>query len=90
MIRYAVVIERGKTTYGAFSPDLPGCVSVGDSPEEALANFKLAVELHLEGLAEDGDPIPEPTCTVDYVEVQGPSPAEEAVVPTQHKKRRRA
>lgn len=58
---YAVVIEKGETSYGAYVPDLPGCVAVGDTKEEVEALIKEAVELHLEMMREEGLPVPEPT-----------------------------
>ena len=68
-MRYAVVIEEGERNYSAYVPDLPGCVSVGDTPEEARAEIREAIEFHLEGMREDGLPIPKPSSTTDYVEV---------------------
>ena len=68
-MRYAVVIERGKRNYGAHVPDVPGCVAVGDTVQEALANIREALEFHFEGMREDGEPIPDPASLVDYVEV---------------------
>lgn len=62
MKRYAVVVERADDGgYGAYSPDVPGCVVVGDSPEEALREYAAALQFHFEGLREDGLPIPEPS-----------------------------
>ncbi len=60
-MRYAVVIERAGKNYSAYVPDLPGCVSTGCTVEETTRNIQQAIELHLEGMQEDGDPIPEPT-----------------------------
>lgn len=60
MKRYMVVLEKGKDGYGAYVPDLPGCVAVGDSKEEALALIQEAIVLHLEMLREDDWPIPDP------------------------------
>ena len=75
MRRYLVVLEKGESNYGAYLPDLPGCVALGDTPEETLALMREALEAHLAGMAEDGDPIPEPTTTSEYVEVDLPEPA---------------
>ena len=69
MTRYMVVIERGEASWGAHVPDLPGCVAVGESREEVLRLIREAVELHLEGLKQDGLPIPEPTSEGTFVEV---------------------
>lgn len=70
--RYAVIIERGETSYGAYVPDLPGCIAVGKPREEAEGLIREAIEFHLEGMAEDGDPIPEPTTIAINVEVKVP------------------
>jgi predicted RNase H-like HicB family nuclease len=69
MRRYAIVVERADGNYAAYVPDLPGCVANGDTRAEVEAAIKEAIEMHLEGLAEDGRPIPEPSSQVDYVEV---------------------
>ena len=68
-MRYAVVIEKGERNYSAYVPDLPGCVSVGDTLEEARAEIREAIEFHLEGMREDGLPIPKPSSWAEYVEV---------------------
>jgi predicted RNase H-like HicB family nuclease len=70
MRRFAIVIERGENNFSAYVPDLPGCISTGSTVEEIERNIREAIELHLEGMAEDGDPIPEPTTAVSYVELQ--------------------
>lgn len=70
MKQYAVVIEKvPNSNYCAYVLDLPGCVSTGDTLEEMKQNIKEAIEFHLEGLREAGEPIPEPTTQVHYVEV---------------------
>ena len=69
-MRYAIVIEKGERNYSAYVPDLPGCVSVGDTLEEAKAEIREAIEFHLDGMREDGLPIPEPTSRAEYVEVE--------------------
>ena len=58
-MKYTVVIEEGPTSYGAYVPDLPGCVAVADTTEEVSDLIREAVVLHLEKLAEDGLPIPD-------------------------------
>jgi predicted RNase H-like HicB family nuclease len=68
-MRYAVVIEKGERNYSANVPDLPGCVSVGDMPEEVKAEIRQAIEFHLEGMREDGLPTPQPSSRAEYVEV---------------------
>lgn len=62
MSTYAVIIERADDGgYGAWSPDLPGCVALGDTETDALAEMKEAIEFHLEGMRAEGLPIPQPT-----------------------------
>ena len=66
--RYLLVIEGGPpSNYAAFSPDVPGCVATGDDVDECIAQMRDALDFHLEGLVEDGDPIPEPTGPGVYV-----------------------
>jgi predicted RNase H-like HicB family nuclease len=69
MKTYAVVIEKTGTGFGAYVPDLPGCVSTGHTLEETEANIREAIEFHLDGMREDGDPIPEPTTVTLSVEI---------------------
>ena len=68
-MRYAVVFEKGPTSYGAYVPDLPGCVAVADTLEEVERLIQEAIEFHIEGMREDGDTIPEPASTVKEIEV---------------------
>lgn len=68
-MRYAIVIEKTENNYGAWAPDLPGCVAVGDTVEEVEQLMREAIELHLAGMREDGDPIPPATVKVNYVDV---------------------
>jgi predicted RNase H-like HicB family nuclease len=59
---YAVIIERAEDGgYGAWCPDLPGCVALGDTEDEALDEMKKAIEFHIQGMREDGQPVPHPT-----------------------------
>jgi predicted RNase H-like HicB family nuclease len=67
-VRYAIVIEKAQENYSAYVPDLPGCVTTGETIEEIEQNIKEAIALHLEGLREEGLPIPEPTTSCQYVE----------------------
>jgi predicted RNase H-like HicB family nuclease len=67
--RYALVVEPTSTGYSAFSPDVPGCAAVGDTPEETRKNLQEALMAHFEVMREIGEPIPEPRVAVDYVEV---------------------
>lgn len=69
-MRYAVIVEEGDNSFGAHVPDLPGCIAVGDSKEEVLKLIQEAIEFHLAGLREDGQPIPQPSTTIEYVEVR--------------------
>ncbi len=69
--RYPLVIEPTSTGYSAFSPDVPGCAAIGDTPEETRRNFQNALVAHLEAMREIGEQIPEPRVVVDYVEVSG-------------------
>jgi predicted RNase H-like HicB family nuclease len=69
-MKYAVLIEKGNTSYGASVPDLPGCIAVGETLEEVQQLIREAIALHLEGLREEGLPIPEPTTLCEYVELQ--------------------
>lgn len=68
-MRYMVVLEQGPTSYGAYVPDLPGCVAVGESQQEALQLIQEAIEFHLEGLKEEGLLIPLPHSSSTFVEV---------------------
>ncbi len=68
-MRYAIVIERASGNWSAYAPDLPGCVATGSTVEELQERMREAVEMHLEGLREDGIPVPTPQSVVDYVEV---------------------
>jgi len=67
--RYPVIIEKTGTGYSAYSPDVSGCVAVGDSEEETRRSFQDALIAHFEAMREVGEPIPEPHSSVDYVEV---------------------
>jgi len=68
-MQYTVIIEKGPTSYGASVPDLPGCVAVAETRKEVEELIKGAIEMHLEGVREDGLPIPEPTSTAVVVDV---------------------
>ena len=72
-MKYTVLIERGPTNFGAYIPDLPGCVAVADTREEVVALIKEGIVYHLELMQEDGDPIPEPSTTALEVEVELPA-----------------
>jgi predicted RNase H-like HicB family nuclease len=68
-MRYAVVIERAESNFSAYVPDLPGCVTTGDTLEEVERNIREAIAFHLDGLREDGLPIPVPSTVVEYCEL---------------------
>lgn len=68
-MRYTVVIEEGSESFGAYVPDLPGCVAVGETREEAMQLIREAIEFHLEGLREEGAEIPIPHSSAEQVEV---------------------
>jgi predicted RNase H-like HicB family nuclease len=68
-MNYTVVIEQGTSSYGASVPDLPGCIAVGETREETIALIREAIELHVEGLREDGLPVPIPHFSAEAVEV---------------------
>ena len=68
-MKYIVIVEKGASGYGAYVPDLPGCVAAADSRDEVMRLIKEAIELHLEGLRESGQPIPAPSSVGEFVEV---------------------
>jgi len=68
-MRYAIVIEKAESNYAAYVPDLPGCVAAGETVREVEGLIREAIEFHLEGLKEDGLPIPAPSSQVEYVEI---------------------
>ena len=67
-MRYAVVIERAQNNYSAYVPDLPGCVASGATIEEVKREIREAIRFHLEGLRQDGLPIPQPSTVCEYVD----------------------
>jgi predicted RNase H-like HicB family nuclease len=68
-MRYAIVIENAGGNYSAYVPDLPGCIATGDTFAATEQVIREAIEFHLDGLREDGTPIPPPSSRVEYVEV---------------------
>jgi len=68
-MKYAVVIEKAESNYSAYVPDLPGCVAAGRTVSEVEVRIREAIELHLEGLRREGHLLPEPSSSVEYVEV---------------------
>ncbi len=67
-MKYAVVIEKGADSYAAYVPDLPGCIAVGDTFEEVERLIREAIALHIQGIREDGLPVPEPSTRCEYIE----------------------
>ena len=68
-MRYAIVVEKAGNNYSAYAPDLPGCVATGSSVKEAEQEISEAIKFHIDGLREDGLPIPMPSSVVDYLEI---------------------
>jgi predicted RNase H-like HicB family nuclease len=68
-MQYLVVLERGEAGFGAYVPDLPGCIAAGETEDEVLALIREAIEFHLEGLRQHGEPVPVPSSTSANVEV---------------------
>ena len=69
MRRYLIVIERAGDNYSAYSPDIPGCIATGKTVAETEQAMREAIQFHIEGLIEDGEPIPEPQAVAEYVAV---------------------
>lgn len=67
MHRFLIVIERAESNFSAYSPDLPGCVATGETREETGRNMLEAIQLHLEGMREDGLPVPPSTAVAEYL-----------------------
>ncbi len=68
-MRYAVVIERAEGNYAAYVPDLPGCIATGATLADVERSIREAIEFHIDGLRQDGEPIPQPLGQVEYIEV---------------------
>jgi predicted RNase H-like HicB family nuclease len=68
-MRYAIVIEKSENGYGAYVPDLPGCVALGETVDETEVLIKEAMEFHIDGFREDGVEIPKPSAIAEYVEL---------------------
>jgi predicted RNase H-like HicB family nuclease len=73
-MKYAVVYEKTDTGYSAYVPDLPGCVATASTRQKTAVLMHGAIEMHLAGMREDGDPIPKPKTVADYIEI-GPATA---------------
>jgi len=68
-MEYLVVVEHGATSFGAYVPDLPGCVAVGETREEVVRLIRQAVEFHIEGLRQDGLAVPNPSSSIELVSI---------------------
>lgn len=68
-MRYTIVVERAPENFAAYVPDVPGCVAAAETREEVVREIRQALQFHIEGLRESGEPVPEPTSTADVVEV---------------------
>jgi len=68
-MKYLIIIERGETSFGAYVPDLPGCVAVGETEAEVLELIPESIEYHLEGLRDEGSTIPLPHSNFGFIEV---------------------
>jgi predicted RNase H-like HicB family nuclease len=68
-VQYAVIYEKSGNGYAAYVPDLPGCIAAGDTLEEVADLMHTAIEMHLEGMREDGEPIPAPSTWAELVEI---------------------
>ncbi len=75
MYHFLVIIEQGESSYGAYSPDLPGCVAVGTTHEEVERNMREAIEMHIQGMIEDNQPIPISNSEAEYIDVSAPTSA---------------
>jgi predicted RNase H-like HicB family nuclease len=69
LVRYAIVVEQGPTSWGAYVPDLPGCVAAAETREEVLRLIREAIQFHLEEMQNEGLAIPTPSSSAEYVEV---------------------
>jgi predicted RNase H-like HicB family nuclease len=69
-MQYAIIIEQSDSGFGAYVPDLPGCVAAGQSEDEVRELIREAIEFHLDGLREEGQPLPAPSARVEYIDVQ--------------------
>jgi predicted RNase H-like HicB family nuclease len=69
MRRFLIVVEKAANNFSAYSPDLPGCIATGATPEETKARMQTAIAMHVQGLREDRLPIPEPSAIAEYVEI---------------------
>jgi len=69
-MRYAVIVEKGRSSYGAYVPDLPGCIAAAKTKQEVLKLIQEAIRFHIEGLREEGLLLPQPSSSIEYVEIR--------------------
>lgn len=74
-MRYVVIIEKGEKSYGAYIPDLPGCIAVGATVDDVKQQIHEAAQFHIDGMLKDGDAIPEPSSVAAHVDVELNQPA---------------
>ncbi len=74
-MKYAIIIEEGESNYGAYAPDIPGCIGLGSTPERARKDLLDGLAGHLRLMAQDGDAMPTASSTVDYIDVEVPRKA---------------
>ena len=75
MYRFLVIIEEGDNSYGAYPPDLPGCVAVGRTREEVEKNMREAIAMHIQGMLEDNEPIPNSCNDAEFMDISLPNTA---------------
>lgn len=75
--RYLIVLEKSKTGFSSYSPDVPGCIATGETLENTIANMKSALAFHLQGLLEDGEAVPKSRGIQSYLDVEKESEGEE-------------
>jgi len=68
-MQYMVIVEKGESSYGAFAPDLPGCIAVAETEQEVIELIKEAIQFHLEDLQTEGRPIPQPVSKSTFIEI---------------------
>jgi predicted RNase H-like HicB family nuclease len=68
-MRYAIVVEKAGNNFSAYAPDLPGCIATGSTVKEAEKEIQAAIQFHIDGLREDGLPIPAPSSVVEYLDI---------------------
>ena len=69
MTEYTVIVEKAEGNYSAYAPDLPGCITTGPTVEATLSNMREAIEFHLKGMLDDGDPVPKPVSIAAVVQL---------------------